>query len=120
MRLSRVPVSSLDRHALVYDPGGLRDDSPLATSRMLRSSTLRLSAVHTTRTQTSVWRLSLTRLLTSILDHDINPVSGLDTGPADLFHPAPDICFLLPAGLPTGPVASRYPRKDLHLLDDIN
>ncbi len=28
MRLSRVPVSSLDRHALVYDPGGLRDDLP--------------------------------------------------------------------------------------------
>jgi hypothetical protein len=26
MRLSRVPASSLDRHALVYDPGGLLDD----------------------------------------------------------------------------------------------
>jgi hypothetical protein len=38
MRLSRVPVSSLDRHALVYDPGGLRGDWPLASPRMLRSS----------------------------------------------------------------------------------
>jgi hypothetical protein len=28
MRLSRVPVSSLDRHALVYDSDGLRNDSP--------------------------------------------------------------------------------------------
>jgi hypothetical protein len=58
MRLSRVPVSSLDRHALVYDPGGLRGDLPLATPRILRSSTLKLSAVHTARTQVSDWRLS--------------------------------------------------------------
>ena len=58
MRLSRVPVSSLDRHALVYDPGGLLGDLPLASLRMLRSSGLRLSAVHTVRTQASVWRLS--------------------------------------------------------------
>jgi hypothetical protein len=28
MRLSRVPATSLDRHALVYDSGGLRNDSP--------------------------------------------------------------------------------------------
>lgn len=59
MRLSRVPVSSLDRHALVYDPGGLLGNLPLALPRMLRSSTLKLSAVRTARTQASVWRLSL-------------------------------------------------------------
>ena len=58
MRLSRVPASSLDRHALVYDPGGLLGDWPLASPRMLRSSTLKLSAVHAALTQASVWRLS--------------------------------------------------------------
>ena len=121
MRLSRVPASSLDRHALVYDPGGLLGDWPLASPRMLRSSTLKLSAVHATLTQASVWRLSPypskdERFGPQIID----PVSGLNTGPADSLHPAPDIRFLLPAGFATGPVASRYPRKDFHLLDDIN
>ena len=58
MRLSRVPVSSLDRHALVYDPGGLQGSLPLALPRMLRSSGLKLSAVHAVRAQTSVRRLS--------------------------------------------------------------
>jgi len=47
-------------------------------------------------------------------------VTGLNTGPADLIHSASDICFLLPVSFTTGPVASRYPREDLHLLDDIN
>lgn len=47
-------------------------------------------------------------------------VTGLHTGPADLIHPASDICFLLPVSFTTGPVASRYPREDLHLLDDYN
>ena len=58
MRLSRVPVSSLYRYALVYDPGGPRGGSPVASPRMLRSSWLKLSAVHTAGTQASVWRLS--------------------------------------------------------------
>ncbi len=58
MRLSRVPVSSLDQHALVCDPGGLLGDLPLVSPRMLRSSGLKLSAVHTVQTQASVWRLS--------------------------------------------------------------
>ena len=121
MRLSRVPVSSLDRHALVYDSGGLLGDLPLASSRMLRSSRLKLSAFHAARTQASVSRFSPCSVRRrSVLDHNVNPVSELHTGPADLLHPAPDIRFLLPAGFATGPVASRYPRKDLHLLDDNN
>jgi hypothetical protein len=32
MRLSRVPVSSLDRRDLVYDPGGLRHGLPIRRS----------------------------------------------------------------------------------------
>ena len=120
MRLSRVPASSLDRHALVYDPGGFFGDSPLASPRMLRSSTLRLSAIRTAWTQASVWRLSLCPSEGERFGPRRIPVSGLDTGPADSLHPAPDICLLLPAGFATGPVASRYPRKDLHLLDDNN
>ena len=46
MRLSRVPVLSLDRHGLVYDLGGLLPRSPLTHGKMLRSSVWRLSAVH--------------------------------------------------------------------------
>jgi hypothetical protein len=46
------------------------------------------------------------------------PISELHTEPVHLIHPAPDIRFLLPAGFTTGSGASRYPRKDLHLLDD--
>ena len=53
MRLSRVPVLSLYRHDLVYDPGGLCPLSPLATRQILRSSFMRLSAVPTPETQTS-------------------------------------------------------------------
>jgi len=45
MRLSRVPVLSLSQHDLVYDPGGLRPVSPVATGRILRSSGVKLSAV---------------------------------------------------------------------------
>ena len=47
-------------------------------------------------------------------------LSRLHTDPADLLHPAPDVCFLSPAGFATGLVARRCPRKDLHLLDNIN
>jgi hypothetical protein len=44
MRPSQVPVLSIYRHGLVYDPGGLRHASPYRRSRMLRSSTTKLSA----------------------------------------------------------------------------
>lgn len=53
MRLSRVPVLSLCPHALVYDPGGLRPVSPLATGQILRSSGVRLSALPTPEAQAS-------------------------------------------------------------------
>ena len=53
MRLSRVPVLSLDQHDLVYDPGGLCPVSPRATGPILRSSGVRLSAVPTPEDQAS-------------------------------------------------------------------
>jgi hypothetical protein len=53
MRLSRVPVLSLYQHDLVYDPGGLRLISPIATRRILRSSALRLSVLPTPKDQAS-------------------------------------------------------------------
>ena len=71
MRLSRVPVPSLDRHALVYDPGGLLGVLPLASPWMLRSSRSRLSAVHTARTQASVECLSLCPFENERLDHKL-------------------------------------------------
>jgi hypothetical protein len=59
MRRSRVPVLSLYQHDLVYDPGGLRLVSPLATRRILRSSALKLSALPTSEDQASSAWLSL-------------------------------------------------------------
>ena len=53
MRLSRVPVLSLDQHDLVYDPGGLCPVLPLATGQILRSSGVKLSAVPTSKNQAS-------------------------------------------------------------------
>ena len=53
MRLSRVPVVSLCQHDLVYDPGGFRLVSPIATGRILRSSALKLSALPTPTDQAS-------------------------------------------------------------------
>ena len=53
MRLSRVPVLSLDQHDLVYDPGGLHPVLPIATGRILRSSGLRRSAVPPPEAQAS-------------------------------------------------------------------
>jgi len=53
MRLSRVPVLSLYQHDLVYDPGGLRPVSPIASGRILRSSRLKLSAFPTPEDQAS-------------------------------------------------------------------
>jgi hypothetical protein len=56
MRLSRVPVLSLCQHDLVFDPGGLRPLSPVVTGRILRSSSLRLSALPIPKDQASwVW-----------------------------------------------------------------
>jgi len=44
MRPSRVPVRSLYRHGLLFDPGGLYHGSPLTPRQMLRSGTLKPSA----------------------------------------------------------------------------
>ncbi len=59
MRLSRVPALSLYQHDLVYDPGGLRLVSPIATRRILRSSSVKLSALPTSEDQASWARFSL-------------------------------------------------------------
>jgi hypothetical protein len=53
MRLSRVPVFSLDPHDLVCDPAGLCPVSPIATEPIRRSSGLKLSAVPTPKDQAS-------------------------------------------------------------------
>jgi hypothetical protein len=53
MRLARVPVFSLDPHALVYDPGGLPPVLPRATGRIRRASGLRRSAVPPPEAQAS-------------------------------------------------------------------
>src|SRR5439155_12344725 len=47
-------------------------------------------------------------------------LSRLDTDPADLLHPASDVCRLPPVGFATGLVASRCPWKGFHLLDNLN
>jgi hypothetical protein len=113
MRLSRVPVLSLYQHDLVYDPGGLCPVLPIATGPILRSSGVRLSAVPTPRIRPpgAVIPCGTTTF---------KQLSRLDTDPADLLHPASDVCLLAPAGFATGLVASRCPWKDFHLLDNLN
>jgi hypothetical protein len=113
MRLSRVPVPSLDRRDLVYDPGGLRHVSPYRRRRILRSSAMKLSAFALEKEQASHPRLILQ-------DHHFKPLSRLNTDPADLLPSASDLCFLRPTSSATGLVASLCPREDFHLLDDIN
>jgi len=113
MRLSRVPVLSLYQHDLVYDPGGLCPVSPITTGQILRSSGVRLSAVPTPRIRPPG---AVIPCGTTTFKH----LSRLDTDPADLLHPASDVCLLAPAGFATGLVASLCPWKDLHLLDNLN
>jgi hypothetical protein len=60
VRLSRVTALSLCRRDLVYDPGGLRHALPYWHSRILRSSSVTLSAVHFDENRHSHLRLSLT------------------------------------------------------------
>jgi len=38
-------------------------------------------------------------------------LSGLNTDPTDLLHPAPDLYFVRPSGFATGLVASLYPER---------
>ena len=44
MRLSQVPVQSLCRHGLLFDPGGVYQGSPVAPWQLLRSGSLKPSA----------------------------------------------------------------------------
>ena len=113
MRLSRVPVFSLFQHALVYDPGGLYPVSPRATGQIRRSSGVRLSAVPTPRSRPP-------GVVLPCGTTTFQQLSRLDTDPADLLHPASDVCLLPPAGFATGPVARLCPWKDFHLLDNFN
>ena len=59
MRLSRVPVSSLDRRDLVYDPGGLRHGLPI------RRADTAFQLVETVRVHVGRNRLPLPRLILS-------------------------------------------------------
>ena len=79
--------------------------------RILRSSTLRLSAFALERNRLPHRGLSF-RATT------FKQLSRLNTNPADLLPPASDLCFLGPTGSATGLVANLYPREDFHLLDD--
>ena len=86
---------------------------PVATGRILRSSGMRLSAVPTPR-------LRRPGVVIPCGTTTCKQLSRLDTDPADLLHPASDVCLLPPAGFATGLVASRCPWEDLHLLDNFN
>ena len=110
MRLSRVPVSSLDRRDLVYDPGGLRSGWPR------RRTDTAFQHVETVRVRVGKEQASSPRLILS--GHNFKQLSRLNTNPADLLPPASDLCFLGPTGSATGLVANLYPREDFHLLDD--
>ena len=44
MRPSQVPVRPMDRHGLLFDPGGFSRGSPITPRQMLRSGTLKPSA----------------------------------------------------------------------------
>ena len=60
MRPSRVTALSFCRRDLVYDPGGLRHASPYRSRRILRSSRMKLSAVHFDKNRHSYLGLSRT------------------------------------------------------------
>jgi len=62
MRLSQVPVQSLYRHGLLFDPGGRSSDSPITPDGMLRSGSLKPSAFTGCRSGTC------RRLI--LMDHD--------------------------------------------------
>jgi hypothetical protein len=104
MRLSQVPVQSVYRHGLLFDPGGLCHGSPMTPWQMLRSGTLKPSAfapneLDSRRCSPFGPRLS-------------NNFRGSMTHPTDLLHPASDLYFVRPTSFATGLVASRYPERN--------
>jgi len=110
MRLSRVPVSSLDRRDLVYDPGGLRHGLPR------RRADTAFQHVETVRVRLGMEQASSRGL--SFRATTFKQLSRLHTHPADSLPPASDLRLLRPTGSATGLVANLYPREDFHLLDD--
>ena len=114
MRPSRVTALSFCRRDLVYDPGGLRHASPYRRRRILRSSRMKLSAVHFDKNRHSYLGLSRTGPQLS------NNFRFLNTHPVDLLPPASDLRLLRPTSSATGLLARLCPWKDLHLLDSIN
>src|SRR6266581_1607984 len=110
MRLARVPVFSLAQPALVSDPGGFCPVAPRATGQRRRSRGVSLSAVPTPR-------LRPPGVVIPCGTTTFTPLSRLDTDPADVLHPASDVCRLAPAGFAPGPVARLCPWKDVHPLD---
>ena len=105
MRLSQVPVQSLYRHGLLFDPGGLCRGSPMTPRQMLRSGTLKPSAFARNE-QAARPCFSLTGPRLS------NNFRGSITHPTDLLHPASDLHLFQPTGFATGLVASRYPERN--------
>jgi hypothetical protein len=105
VRLSQVPVLSLCRYALVYDPGGLLPNSPLAFDKILRSNSMRLSAFATGRSGDPPQLIPFGTTT-------FKQLSRLNTGPTDLLHPAPDVRLLPPAGFTAGLVANLCPGRN--------
>ena len=104
MRPSRVPVRSLYRHGLLFDPGGLYHGSPLTPRQMLRSGTLRPSAFAKV-TQAAAFVSPLAG------PHLSNNFRGSITHPTVSLGPASDLCLLRPTGFTTGLVASLCPGR---------
>jgi hypothetical protein len=105
MRLSQVPVQSLYRHGLLFDPGGLCRGSPMTPRQMLRSGTLKPSAFARNE-QAARPCFSLTGPRLS------NNFRGSITHPTVLLGPASDFYFVQPTGSATGLVASLCPGRN--------
>ncbi len=104
MRLSQVPVRSVDRHGLLFDPGGFSRGSPITPRQMLRSGTLKPSAfAKVTQAATFVSPLAG--------PHLSNNFRGSITHPTVLLDPASDLCLLRPTGVTTGLEASLCPER---------
>ena len=104
MRLSQVPVQSLCRHGLLFDPGGRSTGLPIAPAGMLRSGSLKPSAFPDDRSGNPPSSYPHGPRLS-------NNFRGSITHPADLLGPAHDPHFLRPQGFATGLVANLCPER---------